>query len=96
MSGSCPSGREIAARSPSRAGRRTAKEVATRSSESIRGALPDKELIVIATGQYLGEGFDCPQLNALFLAFPLSFRGKLVQYTGRLLREYEGKTSVTV
>jgi superfamily II DNA or RNA helicase len=64
--------------------------------ESIRGASPDKELIVIATGQYLGEGFDCPQLDALFLAFPVSFRGKLVQYTGRLLREYEGKTSVAV
>lgn len=64
--------------------------------ESIRGAPPDKELIVIATGQYLGEGFDCPQLDTLFLAFPVSFRGKLVQYTGRLLREYVGKTSVTV
>lgn len=64
--------------------------------ESIRRARPDEELIVIATGQYLGEGFDCPQLDALFLAFPVSFRGKLVQYTGRLLREYQGKTSVTV
>lgn len=64
--------------------------------ESIRRAPPDQDLIVIATGQYLGEGFDCPQLDALFLAFPVSFRGKLVQYTGRLLREYEGKTSVTV
>ena len=51
----------------------------------------DKELIVVATGQYLGEGFDCPQLDTLFLTFPGSFKGKLVQYTGRVLREFPGK-----
>ena len=51
----------------------------------------DKELIVVATGQYLGDGFDCPQLDTLFLTFPGSFKGKLVQYTGRVLREFPGK-----
>ena len=64
--------------------------------ESIRSAPPGEDLMVIATGQYLGEGFDCPQLDALFLTFPVSYRGKLVQYTGRLLRDYEGKKAVTV
>jgi len=53
-------------------------------------------LIVVATGQYLGEGFDCPQLDALFLTFPVSFKGKLVQYTGRVLRESTGKTDAEV
>lgn len=53
-------------------------------------------LIVIATGQYLGEGFDCPQIDTLFLVFPLAFKGKLVQYVGRALRSYEGKQRVVV
>ena len=52
--------------------------------------------MIVATGQYLGEGFDSPQLDALFLAFPVSFRGRLVQYTGRLMRAEEGKTAVRV
>jgi superfamily II DNA or RNA helicase len=56
----------------------------------------DKELLVIATGQYLGEGFDCPQVDTLFLAFPLSFKGKLIQYVGRALRSHEDKISVRV
>lgn len=53
-------------------------------------------LVVIATGQYLGEGFDCPQLDTLFLTFPISFKGRLVQHTGRLMRAHEGKTSARV
>jgi superfamily II DNA or RNA helicase len=56
----------------------------------------DGELLAIATGQYLGEGFDCPQVDTLFLAFPLSFKGKLVQYVGPSLRSHEGKRSVRV
>ncbi len=56
----------------------------------------DKDLVVVATGQYLGEGFDCPQLDALFLTFPNRFKGKLVQYTGRVLREFPGKSDAEV
>jgi superfamily II DNA or RNA helicase len=64
--------------------------------KSIQDTPPDKELVIVATGQYLGEGFDCPQVDTLFLAFPLSFKGKLVQYVGRALRSHQGKNSVMV
>jgi superfamily II DNA or RNA helicase len=63
---------------------------------SLQDIPSDKELLIIATGQYLGEGFDCPQVDTLFLAFPLSFKGKLVQYVGRALRSHEDKSSVRV
>ena len=70
----------------------------TRSAmlRSLQDTPSDKELLIIATGQYLGEGFDCPQVDTLFLAFPLSFKGKLIQYVGRALRNHEDKTSVRV
>ena len=63
---------------------------------SLKEMPSDRELLIIATGQYLGEGFDCPQVDTLFLAFPLSFKGKLVQYVGRALRTHGGKSSVRI
>lgn len=56
----------------------------------------DKPLVVVATGQYLGEGFDCPQMDALFMASPSSFKGRLVQYVGRVLRKHPGKRNALV
>lgn len=64
--------------------------------KSIQDTPPDKDLTVVATGQYLGEGFDCPQLDTLFLTFPISFKGKLVQYIGRVMREHPSKKGVFV
>ena len=64
--------------------------------KQIDNSPPREQLVIVATGQYLGEGFDSPQLDALFLAFPVSFKGRLVQYTGRLMRAEEGKTTVRV
>jgi superfamily II DNA or RNA helicase len=70
----------------------------TRSTmlRSLEDTAAAKELLIVATGQYLGEGFDCPQVDTLFLAFPLSFKGKLIQYVGRALRSHKDKSSVRV
>ena len=53
-------------------------------------------LLVVATGHLVGEGFDCPALDTLFLAGPVSFKGRLVQYAGRILRAYPGKQTAEV
>lgn len=59
--------------------------------------IPDtEERLILATGPYIGEGFDDPRLDTLFLAMPFSFKGKIVQYAGRLHRPYNGKTEVRV
>ncbi len=57
----------------------------------------DREpFVLLATASLVGEGFDLPQLDTLVLAMPLSFKGRLVQYAGRLHREHEGKSSIRV
>lgn len=50
--------------------------------------------MLVDTGSYLGEGFDWPDLDSLFLAFPFAFKGRVVQYVGRLLRAQPGKHHV--
>jgi len=53
-------------------------------------------LLAVATGPYAGEGFDCPPLDTLFLAAPVAQKGSLLQYAGRILRPYDGKTTAEV
>jgi superfamily II DNA or RNA helicase len=56
----------------------------------------DDERLLLATGRYLGEGFDDARLDTLFLTLPISWRGTLSQYAGRLSRLYAGKKEVTI
>ncbi|MEJ6120345.1 DEAD/DEAH box helicase [Vibrio sp. 2-Bac 85] len=56
----------------------------------------DETQVIIATGKYIGEGFDLPKLDTLFLVLPISWKGSLVQYVGRIQRQFEGKEKVIV
>jgi superfamily II DNA or RNA helicase len=59
--------------------------------------IPDEEeRLILATGRYIGEGFDDARLDTLFLALPVSWRGTLVQYAGRLHRLHPLKTDVLI
>jgi superfamily II DNA or RNA helicase/very-short-patch-repair endonuclease len=60
-------------------------------------AIPrDEPRVILATGKYVGEGFDDPRLDTLFLTLPVSWRGTIAQYAGRLHRLYDGKREVRV
>ena len=55
-----------------------------------------EERLVLATERYLGEGFDDASLDTLFLTMPISWKGTLAQYVGRLHREHHAKREVVV
>ncbi|MDQ6725965.1 MAG: restriction endonuclease subunit R, partial [Actinomycetota bacterium] len=63
-------------------------------AEAITSRSEGTGIVVVATGSYLGEGFDWPELDTLFLAFPVAFKGRVVQYVGRLLRTHDDKHNV--
>ncbi len=73
-------------------GAKEARELLTRISET----QTDKQLTLVATGKYIGEGFDEARLDTLFLAMPISWKGTLQQYAGRLHRLFENKSEVQI
>jgi superfamily II DNA or RNA helicase len=72
----------------------TGKKLHKATLEGLRAS--DAPILLLATGAYLGEGFDLPELDTLFLTFPISGRSRIVQYVGRVTRALPGKTGVEV
>lgn len=64
--------------------------------EKLQAVSTEEQMVIIATGKYVGEGFDFPRLDTLFLALPISWEGKVAQYAGRLHRDYPGKKDVRI
>lgn len=76
-------------------GRMSRKQRATLIAE-LDALPPDAPRILLATGKLVGEGFDHPPLDTLVLAMPISWKGTLQQYAGRLHGEHAGKTDVRI
>ena len=73
-------------------GRKSLREALARLA-----AIPqDEARVVIATGKFIGEGFDDARLDTLFLTMPVSWRGIIAQYAGRLHRQHDGKREVRI
>lgn len=72
----------------------------TKEREELRRRLSEipstESVILIATGQYIGEGFNFPRLDTLMLTAPIAWEGNVEQYAGRLHRDYEGKQHVVI
>lgn len=62
------------------------REIINKIKDGITNKLP---FCILATGSLIGEGFDIPELNTLFLTMPISFKGRLIQFAGRLHRQSE-------
>ena len=72
-------------------------DVSNKDREKIVERLNDSMVkVLIATGQLIGEGFDCPGLSTLFLTTPIKFDGRVIQYLGRVLRPAQGKEKAKV
>lgn len=67
-----------------------------RITNELRKVPEDESVALVAIGKYIGEGFNYPRLDTMMLAAPISWRGNVEQYAGRLHRDYEGKRDVII
>ena len=72
------------------------KKASRKIFQGIADIPTDRNIILVATGHLIGEGFDEPRLDTLFLAMPISWKGTLQQYAGRLHRKYAAKKEVKI
>ena len=72
------------------------RRLSEKRAEAALGVPDTQERLILATGRYIGEGFDDARLDTLFLTMPISWKGTLAQYVGRLHRRHIGKTDVLV
>ena len=82
--------------SPDRASRRHAAEGGSAIVARLAAIPENEERVLLATGRYIGEGFDDARLDTLFLTLPVSWRGTIAQYVGRLHRLHDRKREVRV
>ena len=64
--------------------------------EQMAAVRAEESLVLVAIGQYVGEGFNYPRLDTMLLAMPISFEGNVEQHAGRLNRDYEGKKDAII
>jgi superfamily II DNA or RNA helicase len=72
------------------------KKQRTAALDDLKSLASGEPCVILATGRFAGEGFDVPRLDTLFLVMPISWRGTLQQYVGRLHRQHAGKRDVRV
>ena len=67
-----------------------------KAAQAALSVADDEERLILATGRYIGEGFDDARLDTLFLTMPIAWKGTLAQYVGRLHRRHDDKKEVLV
>jgi superfamily II DNA or RNA helicase len=72
------------------------KKARASATAEMKARASEGGLVLVATGSFLGEEFDFPELDTPFLAFPLAFKGRIVQYVGRVLRPTASKLRVDI
>ena len=74
-------------------GKKARNQIFNEIQESLENNIP---VYILSTGSLIGEGFDLPELDTLFLGMPIAFKGRIIQYAGRLHRSHKDKNDVII